>query len=72
MRWAIKLCRNGNSTTLTIPRPMLNTLGWIPSDLIIATLEKNGTVSLELFESGSGTRPRRTAMLAPVVTTVQP
>lgn len=33
-----KLCRNGNATSVTIPRAMLYHLGWLPGESVILEL----------------------------------
>ncbi len=40
MRALQKLTRNGNSTSITIPRPVLFVLGWLPGEsMILEVLE---------------------------------
>lgn len=41
MRALQKLTRNGNSTGMSIPRPFLFKLGWIPGQAVIAELTEN-------------------------------
>ncbi len=38
MRALQKLCRNGNSTAVSIPRALLHTVGWLPGESIIIEL----------------------------------
>lgn len=38
MRSHQKLVRNGNSTQVTIPRPILTHLGWLPGEMIVVEL----------------------------------
>ena len=40
VRWFQKLCRHGNSTAVSIPRPLLFHLGWVSGEwLVIEPLE---------------------------------
>ena len=42
MRALQKLVRNGSSTQVTIARPMLIALGWIPGDAVIVEMTIDG------------------------------
>jgi antitoxin component of MazEF toxin-antitoxin module len=44
MRALQKLVRNGNATGISIPRPMLVHLGWLPGEQFILELLEDGSV----------------------------
>lgn len=44
-QWA-RLAKNGNSTTVTIPRPMLHKLGWTSGGFVILELNEAGNLSV--------------------------
>lgn len=46
MRALQKLTRNGNSTSVTLPRPLLFHLGWLPGESIILELLEDNSVRL--------------------------
>jgi antitoxin component of MazEF toxin-antitoxin module len=48
MRSLQKLIRNGNSTQVTIPRPVLVTLGWLPGQAVILELLEDGNILLRM------------------------
>lgn len=48
MRCLQKLLRNGNSTQVTIPRPVLMHLGWLTGQAVILEVLENGTILLRI------------------------
>jgi antitoxin component of MazEF toxin-antitoxin module len=51
MRARQKLVRNGNSTSVNIPRPMLIHLGWLPGEeMVVEILEDNSVRIRRLVE----------------------
>jgi antitoxin component of MazEF toxin-antitoxin module len=44
MRALQKLVRNGNATSISIPRPILVHLGWLPGEQFILELLEDGSV----------------------------
>lgn len=43
-----KLTRNGNSTSITIPRAVLFALGWLPGQSVVIELLENKTLLVRL------------------------
>lgn len=72
MHWIQKLGRNGNSTTLVFPRPMLQHLGWIPTDVLVITQHDDGTVTLEKWEPPKRARVPRGGLEASTAAPVLP
>jgi len=50
MRDLRKLVRNGNATQITIPRPMLVTLGWLPGMEVVMELLEDNTLRIRPLE----------------------
>lgn len=50
MRSVGKLVRNGNSTQITVLRPILVYLGWRPGDLIQVEVQEDKTLRVSLFD----------------------
>jgi hypothetical protein len=50
MRSIQKLVRNGNSTQITLPKPMLIANEWIPGEVVVITLQPNGAILLERWQ----------------------
>jgi antitoxin component of MazEF toxin-antitoxin module len=48
MRCLQKLLRNGNSTQVTIPRPVLMHLGWLTGQAVILEVLENNTILLRI------------------------
>jgi antitoxin component of MazEF toxin-antitoxin module len=48
MRALQKLTRNGNSTTVVIPRPLMFYLGWLPGQAIILEVLEDKSVRLRI------------------------
>lgn len=48
MRALQKLCRNGNATSVTIPRPVLFHLGWVPGQAVIVDVLEDKTLHVRL------------------------
>ena len=46
MRCLQKLCRNGNATSVTIPRQILIALGWLPGNVVVVELLEGGTLRI--------------------------
>jgi len=46
MRALQKLVKNGNSTAVSIPRPLLVHMGWLPGESIIIELLEDNTLRL--------------------------
>jgi antitoxin component of MazEF toxin-antitoxin module len=46
MRALQKLVRNGNSTQITIPRPILMNLGWLPGNFVVVDLLEGGELRI--------------------------
>ncbi len=46
MKGIQKLVRNGNSTGVTIPRPVLWHLGWLPGQLVVMTVLEGGELHI--------------------------
>ena len=45
-----KLTRNGNTTTVSIARPLLVHLGWLPGELVVVELLTGGRVMVSKHE----------------------
>lgn len=43
-----KLCRNGNSTSISIPRPLLAFVGWIPGQSVILDVLEDKSILVRL------------------------
>lgn len=50
MRDIRKLVRNGNATQITISRPMLVTLGWLPGMEVVMELLEDNTIRIRPLE----------------------
>jgi len=50
MRSHQKLVRNGNSTQVTIVRPMLTFLGWLPGELIVVELLEDKSLHVYQYD----------------------
>ena len=48
MRVLQKLVRCGNATHVSVPRPMLTWLGWLPGERVIVELLEDKTVRLRM------------------------
>lgn len=46
MRAIQKLCRSGSSTVFTVPRPILERVGWVSGDFIVVELLENGVIQV--------------------------
>ena len=46
MRAIQKLVRNGNATAVTIPRPLMIMLGWLPGEVIVIELLEDSTLRI--------------------------
>jgi len=46
MRALQKLVKNGNSTAVSIPRPLLVHMGWLPGESIVIELLEDNTLRL--------------------------
>jgi antitoxin component of MazEF toxin-antitoxin module len=61
MRSHQKLVRNGNSTQVTIPRPILTHLGWLPGEMIVVELLEDKSLRVFRYdqhgENMRSTRP---------------
>lgn len=71
MRCIQKLLRNGNSTQVTIPRPVLIALGWLPGQAVILEVLENSTIVLRIPRDADFApkgRPRLVMDDAPAVT----
>lgn len=44
MRALQKLVRNGNATSVTIPRPFLMHLGWLPGETRLVEITEDGSI----------------------------
>ena len=52
----VRLVTNGNSTQVTIPKPLLFHLGWRAGDHVVLTLREDRTLSLERGQVTTATR----------------
>jgi antitoxin component of MazEF toxin-antitoxin module len=59
MRAEQKLVRHGNAVGINIPRVIMNTLGWLPGDLVVVELLEDKSLRL---------RPRTRDDYAPITT----
>lgn len=50
MRAVQKLVKNGNSTQITILRPMLVWLGWLPGQSVVVEVLEDKTLHVRLLE----------------------
>lgn len=67
-----KLVRNGNSTQLTIPRPVLMHLGWLPGDPVIVELLEDKTLHVRPFREAEHAVPgQQPLVLSPIVSTAR-
>ena len=48
MRALQKLVRNGNATSITIPRPFLIHLGWLPGETRIVEVTEDGSLLVRI------------------------
>jgi len=53
MRAIQKLVRNGNATQVTIPRPMLIALGWLPGNEIVVEQLEDDTLRIRALEDSA-------------------
>lgn len=44
MKWVCQLVRNGNSIQLTMKRPMLYALGWLPNQIVVCEMQIDGSL----------------------------
>lgn len=71
MRALQKLCRNGNATSVTIPRPILIHLGWLPGNFVVVELLEDKSLRVRPQHDGEfapSTVPRLFFPTAPAVT----
>jgi len=50
MRGFQKLCRNGSSTVVTIPRPILYALDWLPGQVVIIEVLEDKSIRVRVPE----------------------
>lgn len=62
MRCLQKLVRNGNSTGVTLPRPLLFHLGWLPGEAVIVELLEDKSVRIRR-PTADDFAPRRPARM---------
>jgi len=55
-----KLCKSGSSTVVTIPRPLLERVGWVSGDFIVIELLEHGAIQIRT-PTTADFRPRVTA-----------
>lgn len=65
MRAWQKLVRNGNSTQVTIARPILTALGWLPGELVSVELLENQTLVISRFHQHQSAPPHTRAAIEP-------
>lgn len=68
MRALQKLVRNGNSIQVTIPRPILMHLGWLPGNFVVVDLLESGELRLAKLDIDNRRKTGQTMVVeSPVV-----
>lgn len=64
MRLIQKLVRNGNSTQVTIPRPVQMHLGWLPGEAVVLTVLEDRSLRIQRLDDVVQTTARGVGLLA--------
>lgn len=72
MRALQRLVRNGNSTTITIPRVMLVSIGWLPGEYVVLELLDDHSVRVRRPEERDIAPLGKPRMLAEAPSTAAP
>lgn len=67
-----KLIRNGHSTQVSIPRPMLDALGWVPGQHIAVELRRDESILLRRPTGHDFRKPRQVRALLDACEPVEP
>ncbi len=63
MRALQKIVQQGNSAIVTIPRQLMNSLGWRPGDLVILTSNSDDALHVQLWRDPKSAQGRSPGIL---------